>query len=246
MCYHVAISKVAQEVAQRYNAKLEEGKQVGPLFHASGFTFPEWPVITAQEPQKLQFFNWGLIPHWTKTKAEGLKFRTNTLNAQCETVYDKPSFRFSIKEKRCLVPVTGFYEWMDLNKKKYPYYIALKETEIFSLAGIYQDWVDKETGEVFNTFSILTTRANPLMEKIHNMKKRMPVILDPEYEFLWIKPEIEKADFDLLVQPFDENRMSSHTVSRLITSRTDNSNIAEVQEVFIYDELNNPDSLKLF
>ena len=128
MCFHNSLSKTAQEVKNRFKAKYDEtGVLFEPVFHATAFTFPKWPVITTDKPETLQLFNWGLIPHWAKDIEDAKKARQNTLNAQSETVFEKPSFRFSIDKKRCIVPSTGFFEWRDIVKKKYPYFIKLKE-----------------------------------------------------------------------------------------------------------------------
>jgi len=237
MCYHNSIAVEPIKLEKRYDAHLEEGESFSPIFHASGFSFPQWPVITVDKPDTIQLFNWGLIPHWTKTREDGLDFRKNTLNAVSETAFEKPSFKYSIKQKRCLIPSTGFFEWQDYNKKKYPYFITLKEQKIFSMAGLYQNWTDKETGEVFNTFSILTTKANPLMERVHNLKKRMPVILNPANEKDWILPALKDEDYQGVFLPFNEDLMHAHTISKLITSRVENPNVPEVQEEFIYEEL---------
>ena len=116
-------------------------------------------------------------------------------------------------------------------------YIYLKDKEIFSLAGIFDNWTDKETGEIVDTFSILTTQANPMLEKIHNLKKRMPVILKREDEERWIDPKITKEEVNQLIKPFDESLMSAHSISKLITSRTQSNNVPEVMEPFEYPEL---------
>ena len=113
-----------------------------------------------------------------------------TLNAVGETGIERPYFWNSIMAKRCLLGINGFYELRDLNKVKLPYVIHNKSCDIFSLGCIYESWVDKGTGEIRNTFSILTTPANHLMEKIHILKKRMPYFLTPENEKKWIEPNL--------------------------------------------------------
>ena len=235
MCFHNSMSKKAQEVANRFNAQIEIGFE--PVFHASGFSFPKWPVITAEEPDKINLYRWGLIPHWVKDEEQAKKIKAQTLNARSETVFEKPSFRLSIHKRRCFVLSTGFYEWQDFNKKKYPYFIHLKDSEIFALAGIYSSWVNKLTGEIFNTFSILTTAANSLMAKIHNSKKRMPVILPPEIERDWLMTDLSDEQIKNFFPAIDELKMEAHTISRLITSRKENSDVPEVQLEFIYPEL---------
>ncbi|MGE5604892.1 MAG: SOS response-associated peptidase, partial [Bacteroidota bacterium] len=192
MCFFYALSQTAQSLKNRYQLKLDFDFELEPelteaKYYISGFEFPKLPVITNRQPDRLQGFTWGLIPFWVKTSTEAMEIRTHTLNARSDTVFIKPSFRNAIRERRCLVPADGFYEWREFNGKKYPYYIFLKSKEIFSFAGIWEEWTDRSTGEVLKTFSILTTDANPLMERIHNTKKRMPVILPREGEREWLR-----------------------------------------------------------
>ena len=228
------MSATAQQLSQRYNASLEE--EFEPIYHANGFSFSKFPVITSHDPGKIQLLSWGLIPKWSKSKEDAMKFRINTLNARSETIFEKPSFR-SVSAKRCLVPSTGFYEWREYQKKKYPYFIHLKDEPIFSLAGIYEDWIDRDTGEVFNTFSIVTCPANPFMAVIHNSKFRMPVILPKEKERTWIKEVLPQNEIMHLMQPLDASLMKAHPISKLITSRSQPTNVPEVQETYSYSEL---------
>jgi len=237
MCFHNSLSESAQKIESRFNAKFESGVDFQPIYHASGFSFPKWVVITTEKPNTIQMYQWGLIPHWTKSLEDATEFRANTLNAQSETVFEKPSFKFSINKKRCLVMSTGFYEWQDINKKKYPYFIKLKNKTLFAMAGIYQNWTDRTTGELFNTFSILTTSANPLLEKIHNTKKRMPVIVSADKEIEWISTKLSSEKIKSFFTPFNEQQMIAYTISKLITSRIENSNVPEVQNEYIYEEL---------
>lgn len=237
MCYHNSLTKKAVEISSRFKAKIEPEIEFESIYHANGFSYPKWPVITSGEPDRIQLFSWGLIPFWVKTKEDALKFKVNTLNAKAETIFEKPSFKFSITKKRCLIPSTGFFEWRDFNKKKYPYFIHLKNEEIFSMGGIYETWVDKETGEICNTFSIVTTEANSLMAMVHNSKKRMPLILSGDYEAAWLDKSFKKDQIPELMKPFDETLMKAYTISKLITSRTEPSNVPEISQPFSYSEL---------
>jgi len=237
MCFHNALSAQAKNLENRYKAKFEPQSKFEPIFHLSAFSHAKWPVITNHEKEIINEYYWGLIPSWTKTKEDSKKIRTFTLNAVAETAFDKPSFRKSIANKRCIVPTTGFFEWQSVNSKKYPYFISLKNTSVFSLAGLWDDWTDIATGEIIRTFSILTTQANPLLEKIHNTKKRMPVILSPENETNWIDNNLTKEDILLLCVPFNENLMQAHTVSKLVSSKKEYTNQPEVQNPYIYPEL---------
>ena len=125
-------------------------------------------------------------------------------------------------QKDALFLSTGFFEWQTVGNTKVPYFIYLPDAPIFSMAGLYDKWVD-EKGNLKQTFSILTTEANPLMERIHNLKKRMPVILDTETETLWIE---NLRPIDNFIKPFDEEKMKAHTISQIISSK--NHNVPEV------------------
>jgi putative SOS response-associated peptidase YedK len=132
--------------------------------------------------------------------------RMKTFNAKSETLAEKPSFRNSLNRKRCLVLATGFYEWHTDEKKKTPYFIGLKDHTAFALAGLYDQWTNPETAEKINTFTVITTRANPMMEEIHNLKKRMPVILTPGAEQNWLNLNTDPVK-DNLFEPYPEELM---------------------------------------
>ncbi|HQW92503.1 MAG TPA: SOS response-associated peptidase, partial [Ferruginibacter sp.] len=219
MCFHYALTKEKAEIEIQLGVNWDDEWQ--PIFHAAGFSFLQMPVITQKQPGRVQLFNWGLIPHWVKTRADADKLKAQTLNARSETVFEKPSFRSCIPNSRCLVITDGFFEWMDYQKKKYPHFIQMKDRQLFCFAGIYTSWVDKTTGELINSFSILTTDANPLMEKIHNLKKRMPVIVPPSLYKKWLQPDLTKEEIQSFFHPYPEENMQEHSISKRITSRTD-------------------------
>ena len=238
MCYNVAyIEKRGERVAKHYGATFQTEIEFDEKYHVSGFSHPDLFVITCQQPQYIQPYRWGLIPKWVKDEQQANELSVQTLNAKAETVFEKPSFRNSIANKRCIVIVNGFYEWRTVGKKKYPYYIHLKAQDFFSLGGIYENWVNKSTGELMNTFSIITVEANPLLQKIHNSKKRMPLIIPVEKEKEWIKSDLSKTGIQSLMLPFDENKMEAYTISKLITDRTQHNNVPEVMHRFEYPEL---------
>ncbi|MCD6379251.1 SOS response-associated peptidase [bacterium] len=214
-----------------------------PVHSANGYKHPQLPVITDENPREIQLMGWGLIPSWTKSGEDALKLRRMTLNARSETVFEKPSFRSSIREKRCLVPADGFFEWMNVKGKKYPHFIYLESREIFSMAGIWSEWRDRDRGALLRTYSILTTVANSLVEKIHNTKKRMPVILSREKEGVWLDRGLRDKEIRELMSPFESARMNAHPVSRLITSRREHSNTQSVQQPYEYPEIDSREGL---
>jgi len=124
-----------------------------------------------------------------------------------------------------------------LKSKKYPYYIHLKDETAFALAGIWDTWIHTGTREARNTFSILTTTANPLLARIHNTKKRMPVILKTEAERRWLDMNLSDEAIQSFFKPYPEETMQAYPVSKLITTRGTNTNIPEVQKPYDYEEL---------
>ncbi len=234
MCFNVSLTKFTEYLEKRFRAKLNEPFK--PIFHAAAFSLPYLPVITNADKNIISFFQWGLIPFWAKNMGTAKKIQTGTFNAKSETIFEKPSFKQSIKEKRCLVLADGFYEWHEYNGKKYPFYIKLKSNEAFALAGIWDTWTDNETGDKKNTFSIITTSANPLIEKIHNTKKRMPVILKEEDESRWLS-EIGDTEIKSLFYSYDDEKLFAYPVSKLITQRGINTDIPQAIEKFEYKDL---------
>ena len=147
------------------------------------------PVVrTSPEDHKLHIdlLKWGLIPSWSKDPSIG----NHMINARSETVDSKPSFRAALKDRRCIVPANGFYEWQEVDGKKHPLYIKLKDDSLMMFAGIWDHWKNHE-GEVIESFSILTTGSNELIQPLHD---RMPVILDPEDKDLWLDSKVSDPE----------------------------------------------------
>jgi len=181
--------------------------------------------------------HWGLIPFWVKTQPDAEKIRMQTMNARAETLFDKPSFRYAIANHRCLIPADGFFEWRHYRGKNYPYFVRLKDHEIFSIAGIWERWRPKDTDETIETFSVITCDANPLMQKVHNKKKRMPVILSKDDELGFLDKNLIKDDILSILRPYPEEHMEAFTISRLVTSKTQDRNVPAVIQPFEYKEL---------
>jgi putative SOS response-associated peptidase YedK len=183
MCFHSKLTKSAQELEHRFKATFKDKDAYKPSIY-NGFQFPRTPVICNQKPEEIRLFQWGLIPSWAKDDS----IKKNTLNARIETINEKPAFR-NIVNNRCLILSDGFYEWKWLDPKgkaKQKYLLTLPQDEVFAFAGIWSEWVDKSSGEIIHSYSILTTEAKGLMSEIHNSKNRMPVILDKENEKEWL------------------------------------------------------------
>lgn len=180
-------------------------------YHVNAFSHPLYPIVT--DSDELQAFHWGLIPFWVKTEEQAKDMENMTINAKADTIFEKPSFRNPIISRRCIVPSTGFFEWHHDNTKKTPYFIQVKDEDIFSMAGIYDIWNNPVTGEAYHSFSIITTEANSLMSFVHNAKKRMPVILSPEDEQKWLDSNLNKEDIKGLLKPFDADKMNAYAIN---------------------------------
>lgn len=220
MCFHNSMSAKAQKLASRYGLKTDiveiYENILNERYHVNAFSNPLCYVVT--DSDELQAFNWGLIPFWEKTLKDAEKVRTMTYNARSESIFEKPSFREPIKSKRCIIPSTGYFEYHhNTDKSTTPYYIFLRSQEIFSMAGIYDTWENKENGDIYSTFSIITTDANSFTAKIHNGGKnphRMPVILSKEDEKNWIDPHLPKEDIIELMKPYNPEDMNAYTIDR--------------------------------
>ena len=165
-------------------------------------------VITNQDERQIRYMKWGLIPSWAKDPAIGNKM----INARAETIGEKPSYRVPLRSQRCIIPSDGFYEWKQ-NGRKIPYRIYLKNSRIFTYAGLWDKWKDRE-GNLVNSFTIITTRANEFMSSIH---ERMPVILDPTDEKRWLH-ETDMDSVLSLLKPCPAEIMEAYPVSDLVNS----------------------------
>lgn len=160
---------------------------------------------------KYDALKWGLVPSWAPDPTKG----SSLINARSETVSEKPSFRHAIKYNRCIVPVSGFYEWSHAGKEKHPHFISLKDSPVMSLAGIWENWKAPDSS-VLETFSILTTAANKLLSSLHD---RMPVILKPEDYGMWLNRNLhDPHHLEGLYQPYPDDLMTFHEVPLLVNS----------------------------
>jgi putative SOS response-associated peptidase YedK len=158
--------------------------------------------------------HWGLIPFWSKTSKT--KFPLN--NARVEGIETKSSFREPIKKRRCIVPASGFYEWLRTGKQKTPYFIRRTDGGYMAMAGVWDHWKG-EDGEVIESCSIITTEANKLMQGIHD---RMPVILDKNELSTWLNPALDLKSVLALLMPCPDEWIESYPVGSKVNSVNNN------------------------
>ena len=138
MCGRFQLSVKGKHISERFNVEVFD-EMYSPSYNCA--PSQKLPIITNAEPEKLNFFKWGLVPFWSKDPKIGFKL----INARAENLLEKPAFKTAFKQRRCLVPANGFYEWKKAGKQKIPFRIFLKSEEIFAIAGIWETW--KNTAE---------------------------------------------------------------------------------------------------
>ncbi|HMQ76510.1 MAG TPA: SOS response-associated peptidase [Flavobacteriales bacterium] len=217
MCYSTTLDRDLKALEQRLNRRMIDEFKRGerpdagdqlllPLDRTSAFARPLWPVVASKAPDRISVQRWGLLPRYIRSEEEAQAFlkRTPTFNAISEEVDAKRSYTHAVESgQRCLVPVTGFFEWRHEGKVKVPYRIGLKGGDVFCLGGLWEEH------DGADTYTVLTTRANPLMAFIHNSKQRMPVIVPEAQWDAWLSPDLAPAEVKRSCAPFPEEEMEA-------------------------------------
>ncbi|MEF3304261.1 SOS response-associated peptidase [Paenibacillus sp. GYB003] len=173
-------------------------------------------ILNDGERNRLGELRWGLVPVWAKDP----KIGNLMINARSETITEKPAFRGLLTRKRCVIPADGFYEWKKEGSKKQPYRIVLRSRTLFGFAGLYDTWTGPN-GEKISTCTVITTTPNKLMEDIHD---RMPVILQPEDEEVWLDRKNQDKDFlQSILRPYDASDMYAYPVGSAVGNVRNNS-----------------------
>lgn len=206
MCGRYSFAQLSEEVEKRFKIQVDGNTYVAKYNNAPS---QKLGVISNENPEKLSFFHWGLLPPWAKDP----RMAFNMINARAESLDEKPAFKKAFSAKRCLVPADGFFEWKNLNKQKIPYYIQLKTAEMFAFAGLWEEWKDGE-GRIKKTFTIITTESNELLKPLH---PRMPVIIPNHLEQEWLENTNPK-DLQKILLPYDPEKMQCFQVSNLVNN----------------------------
>ncbi len=236
MCFNMSIVTDLLQLEEDFGAVFEghpsfasDGGRI--LYHQrSGFSHPAWPIIPAGDRRMASSGVWGLVPRWAKDREAALAIREKTLNARSETVRQLPSFRDSMKQqKRCLIPVSGFFEPHAYGGKSYPFYLHRKG-ELFALGGIYEDWFGPETGRAYRGFSVLTVPAAGIVDTIHNKKHRMPLLIEPGNYGAWLDAALPAEEVDRLMGG-REYELFAHPVSRALYARDGSSTAPGISDI---------------
>ena len=248
MCYDISFTVNVKQLSD-YFPELIFDEQIEMNFepvHIIGHNYGNHPIIYKnREDEKLhcRLMEWGCIPFYVKDEDAYKKQRATMLNARSERILaDNKSYWYKIRNRRCLIPMTGFYEHREIKgiKNKVPYFINLKDQETFYLPGLYSvtELPNKETGEIEKRFSftIITTAANKLMEQIHNAgtnKHRMPLMLSFPLSQQWVSNELTDAEYsEILAYEMPVQNMEYKTVFSIRTTaeRDDNKEKNELYE----------------
>lgn len=152
-------------------------------------------VITADKPCEIQTMHFGLVPYWAKSES------SKSMNARAETILEKPTFKpLMLQHKRCLVLSDGYFEWKKVGKEKIPYRIEVKGRDNFAFAGLWSRWMGYNN-EPYDSYCIVTTEPGSKLGEIHD---RMPVILKPEEEKIWLSREVPIADLLALLDTYPD------------------------------------------
>ena len=216
MCGRSSLTKKEKEIEQRFGATFytDELERYNPLPNYNVAPTHYMPVITSDDKERINIFRWGLLPFWAKDK----KIAYRMINARVETILEKNAYKRAVESRRCLVPMDGFYEWKREGKSKLPFRIITTDQEIFSVAGIWEKWRSPE-GEEICTYSIITKPPTSIMEGIHD---RMPAILLPEQEKLWIDKDLSGNDAVQLLIDYPPENMKAYRVSTKVNSVKEN------------------------
>ncbi|MDF2716563.1 MAG: response-associated peptidase [Paenibacillus sp.] len=209
MCGRYTIVVTMEELMLRYLDELPAaGRYHTPRYNVAPMQ-NIMAVIHDGEKNRLGELRWGLVPSWASDEKIGSKM----INARAETILEKNSFKTLIRRKRAIVPADGFYEWKPHGGKKQPMRITMKDESLFSMAALYDTWAAPD-GRKISTCTIITTTPNSLMADIHD---RMPVILRPEDEALWL----DRGNDDVgrltgLLLPYPAEAMRAYPVSPIV------------------------------
>ncbi|MFI8380562.1 SOS response-associated peptidase [Leeuwenhoekiella sp. NPDC079379] len=222
MCYATSLTKSETKIEEITKREFAIPLEYQKHYHINGFGKTNLHIITQNLPNSIYPAEWGLIPRFAFENPAGFKY--NTLNARSESIFKSNTYKESAESMRCLILADGFFEPHHYNKKSQPYYCTLEGHKLFMFAGLYTPLDD----ELFTT-TIITVPANELFEKIHNEKKRMPLVLDDQFTEDWIDPTLNQNQVNELMKTgFTNSTFKTFPVSNAIYKRgvdTDNPEI---------------------
>jgi len=231
MCGRFARYSLSRELERYFNAH-PSSFEIQPNYNVA--PTQEIPIVVLHEDERhIKKRHWGLVPFW----ARDISIGSRMINARVETVTSKPAFRAALKQRRCLIPANGFYEWFGKAGNKQPYYFHLPSGEPFAFAGLYEIWKDKEAAPgagPYKSCTIITTEASASVKDIHH---RMPLILKPEAYDAWLDPENkDPAKIEELLKTALVRELKRYPVSQRV-NRTEYNSRNCIERLFIENKL---------
>ena len=238
MCFDISSTKIKQLFEKNRGATFVKDFNYEPFYHATGFLYPKISIIKSDEADKIYPSTWGLVPDWGHQDLTGFRKKYNTLNAKSETLLTSNMYKDHAIENRCIILVDGFFEPHRSFDATIPYYCYIPSKEfddgrdVFAFAGIYNSMPDS------TSCSIITTEANEYFSEIHNLKKRMPLILNESLVEEWLDSNLSKNNItSILKEGFTKKEFNSHSISKSLYSRGKNNNTPSIITKVTYNTL---------
>lgn len=233
MCYATSLRKPEKEIEERFYATQRINFLYEPYYHQSGFDHSNLFIIPQEYPEEIYPAMWGLVPDFALKNIPEFYKDYNTLNARSEKIFASRVYGEPIRNKRCLVIADGFFEPHYYNNTSYPHFCHLKDDSLFAFAGICS-----EIDDAVYSCSILTVEANDFFAEVHNVKKRMPLVLDREFEEEWLRNDLSENNIKELIRVgFTTDEFEAYPVSRDLNKRGKPKDVPWAISKFDYPEL---------
>ncbi|MBN1250591.1 MAG: SOS response-associated peptidase [Bacteroidales bacterium] len=227
MCGRYILASKIKTIENRFNVNVVDNEAIKPNYNLG--IGQKAAVITDDNPKEIQFFTFGLTPFWAKKQMYLFNARTegdhnkenNPKYSGQKGIIVKPAYRKAIRSQRCLIIADAYIEGTTKEGLNKPYLIYVRDLKPFSFAGIWDSWYNPESNEQINSFSIITTTANELLQKLPH--ERMPVILEPSHEKKWLNPNTPLSDITRLLKAFPAEKMNAYPISNDIKNKKTNS-----------------------
>jgi putative SOS response-associated peptidase YedK len=238
MCFDISSTKIKKLFEKNSGANFVLDFDYKPYYHSTGFLYPTVSIIKTGEPKSIYPATWGLIPEWGQNNIQNFRKKYNTLNAKSENLLTSKMYKENAEDNRCIILVDGFFEphkWYD---QTIPYYFYQPTNEfkdgrdIFAFAGIYNEFNNKFS------CSLITTKANDFFSEIHNVKKRMPLVLKEDLIGEWLSTNLSNNQISsILNKGFTDKKFKAHSISKSFYNKGINSNKASIIEKVTYNTL---------
>ncbi|MCS7273190.1 MAG: SOS response-associated peptidase [Fimbriimonadales bacterium] len=209
MCGRYALYANSEQLTRRFGVPVPH--PIVPRYNIA----PSQPILALRynpdtNAREWTHLIWGLVPAWAQDPSIGNRM----INARAETLREKPAFRNAYRYRRCIVPVSGFYEWKKVGRTKQPYFVRAADNLPMGLAGLWEVWHSPDGSEL-HTCTIITTDANATIQPLHN---RMAVVLPPEAYALWLSPDAKPSELDALLKPAPNDLLIAYPVSTRVNN----------------------------